>query len=418
MRWPWTKEEVKHNQFEDVLMRIVAAQEGNLGTSVTPENCMKSPTVHAIVTAISRRLSVTPIHVYRSRTTAEGETKEKLPNHSVAKLLRKPNEWQTQLDFWQDATSVFIRHGRFYAYKSQGQQGPIRSLVPLHPDRVTPKQDDFTYQVHFEVSEGAGEIKAYSPKKILHARGPARDFLTGDSPVKDVAQTIALEIMAEQFGVTFFSNGAVPLLIFNFQEGTAGFRDADAEKEFIENFQEAFSGSRRNRGMLLPKGLDTPQTIEVAHDKAQFLETRKYQRTVIAGAFGVPPTYVGDLERATFNNVEQQSQDFILDVVLPVAKSFESAMERDLLTDKDRADGVIIRFNLDGALRADFKSRQEGLKLQREMGVINANEWREAEGKNPREGGDEYWDEGPSGQNMGTNDETEDNDSASDQESE
>jgi phage portal protein BeeE len=73
-------------------------------------------------------------------------------------------------------------------------------------------------------------------------------------------------------------------------------------------------------------------------------------------------------------------------------------MERDLLTDDDRAGGVIIRFNMDAALRGDFKTRQEGLKIQRESGVINPNEWREREGMNPREGGDEYWEEGPSGQ--------------------
>jgi len=395
MRLPWTKKksEVKHNQFEDVLMRIVAAQDGTYGTTVTPENCMKSPTVHAIVTAVSRRLSVTPIHVYKRSSSDQGEVKEKLPNHSVAKLLRQPNEWQTRLDFWQDATSVFIRHGRFYAYKSQGSQGPIRSLVPMHPDRVTPKQDENTYRVHFEVSEGNGQVKNITPKKMFHARGPARDFLTGDSPVKDIAQTIALEIMAERFGVTFFNNGAVPLLIFNFQEGTAGFKDADQEKEFIANFQEAFSGKNRNKGMLLPKGLDTPQTIEISHDKAQFLETRKYQRTVIAGAFGVPPTYVGDLERATFNNVEQQSQDFTQNVVLPVAQAFEAAMERDLLSDQDRKEGIAIRFNLDAILRADFKSRQEGLRIQRDAGAISANEWREIEGRNPisdEKGGGDY----------------------------
>ncbi len=416
MRWPWTKEEVvveQKAQFEDVLRRLVASQEGNPSAGVTPETCMNSPTVHAIVTAISRRLSVTPIHVLKRETTEQGESKERLPNHPVANLLRRPNSWQTSLDFWQDATSVFVRHGRFYAFKGRGKTGPIRELIPLPSQDVTPSQDN-SYNVTYRVNQAYGAAREYKPEQFLHARGPARDFITGDSPVTDVADTIALEIMAEKFGLTFFDNGALPLLVFNFLEGSAGFKDADQEKEFIANFQEAFSGKNRNKGMLLPKGLDRPEAITIEHDKAQFLETRKHQRTVIAGAFGVPPTYVGDLERATFNNVEQQSQDFILDVVLPVAKAFEAAMERDLLTPSDRANGVIIRFNLDAALRADFKSRQEGLKIQREMGVINANEWREAEGRNPRDKGDEYWDEGPSGQNMGTEDETEADDTASD----
>ena len=403
----------KHNQFEDVLMRIVAAQEGTLGGTVSPDNCMQSPTVHAIVTAISRRLSVTPIHVYKKSRSGGKEVKEKLPNHPVARLLRKPNSWQTGLDFWQDATSTFIRHGRFYAYKSRGSTGPIRELIPLPPTNVTPQQDRETYRVSYRVLYG-GAAKEYSPEKLFHARGPARDFLKGDSPVEDVRETIALEILAEQFGVTFFKNGALPMMVFNFSEGSAGFRTVEQEKQFIDDFQRAFSGGNKHKALLTPKGIDPPSAIEFSHDKAQFLETRQFQRNVIAGAFGVPPVYVGDLTDAHYNNVEFEDQGFITNVVLPVARAFESAMERDLLTDEDRRNGIAIRFNLDAILRADFKSRQEGLKMQREMGVINANEWREVEGMNPREGGDEYYEQGPSGQNMnmGNSDEIESDDSA------
>ena len=285
-------------------------------------------------------------------------------------------------------------------------------MIPLQPNSVEPKQDDDNYSVMFRVTPANGDVKEYNPSQIFHARGPARDFLTGDSPVMDVADTIALEIMAEQFGVTFFKNGALPLLVFNHGEGSAGFRTVEQEKQFIKDFQEAFSGGKKHKGMLLPKGIDKPSAIEIAHDRAQFLETRAYQRTVIAGAFGVPPHLVGDLSKAHFNNVEQQDQDFTQNVILPVAQAFEAAMERDLLTDADRSSGVAIRFNLDSILRADFKSRQEGLKMQREMGVISANDWREVEGMNPREGGDEYWDQGPSGQNMGNENEIESDDSA------
>ena len=392
MKW-WFQKEEKHQQFEDVLMRIVAAQEGLLGSNVTPENCMQSPTVHAIVTAISRRLSVTPIHVFKRTMTGVGEAKEKLPQHPVAKLLQRPNSWQTKLDFWQDATSVFVRHGRFYAYKSRGSTGPIRELIPIHPDRVTPKQDQDNYRVHFEVTGGAGQVFEYPIERVFHARGPARDFLKGDSPVKDVADAISLEILAEKFGVTFFQNGALPLLVFNFLEGSSGFKDADQEKNFLSDFQEAFSGNKKHKALLLPKGLDKPAPIQIEHDKAQFLETRKHQRTVIAGAFGVPPHLVGDLERATFNNVEQQDLDFTGNVVMPVAQAFESAMERDLLTKNDRSGGIVIRFNLDSILRSDFSTRQEGLRIQRDAGALSANEWREIEGRNPLsedDGGSDY----------------------------
>ena len=391
MRWPWQKVEQKA-QFEDVLQRLIAAQEGVLGGNVTPETCMESPTVHAIVTAISNRIAVTPVHVYRRSTSANGDVKEKLPNHPVAKLLHQPNGWQTRHDFWGDAASAFVRHGRFYCYKGRGATGPIRELIPLHPSHVQPQMDD-NYNVTFRVSPNLGVARELRADQLFHVRGPARDFLKGDSPVNDVRQAIALEIMAEKFGATFFQNGALPLLVFNFLDGSAGFRDADQEKEFIRSFQHAFSGERSNKAMLLPKGLDKPAAIAVEHDKAQFLETRQYQRTVIAGAFGVPPHLTGDLTTSHYDNIEQQDQDFTTNVIMPVVHAFEAAMERDLLTPADRNQGVAIRFNLDSTLRADFKTRQEGLRIQREAGVISPNEWREIEGLNPiseDDGGNEY----------------------------
>jgi HK97 family phage portal protein len=386
--------ERKDAQFESVLRRLIAARDGLLGAEVTPESCMRSPTVHAIVTAVARRISVTPVHVYRKTTRNGREIKERIPDHPVAKLLAFPNKYQTRQAFWADAASSFLRYGNFYAYKSRGTTGPIRELIPLHSSAVTPKQDGETYAVSYEVAERGGTSREVNASKMLHARGPARNFIEGDSPVKDVAQAIALEILAEDFGSSFFRNGAIPLLIFRFMQGSKGFKTQEQEQLFIEDFQKALTGGNRHRAMLLPAGMETGDPVKVENDKAQFLETRKYQRTVIAGAFGVPPHLVGDLERATFNNVEQQDQDFTLNVVMPIAQAFEAAMERDLLTDSDWSSGVIIRFNLDSILRADFKSRQEGLQLQRQNGVISSDEWREIEGKNPlssQDGGDEYW---------------------------
>ncbi|HEU4603161.1 MAG TPA: phage portal protein, partial [Steroidobacteraceae bacterium] len=384
--------EEKANQFEDVLMRLMAAQEGSLGVAVTPENCMQSPTVHAIVTAISRRIAVSPVHVYQKTSSQGRDAKERLPNHPVNKLLQKPNDWQTRTSYWLDAASSYVRHGKFIAWKGRGQTGPIRRLVPLPIPAVTIEQND-SLDLTFRASLAGGGQRTFSAEEIHYVRGPARDFVNGDSPIKDVETAIALEIMAEKFGATFFKNGALPLLVFTYMAGTQGFKTKEEKDQFIEDIQNAFSRKNAHRTMLVPKGIDKPTPISIENDKSQFLETRKYQRTVIAGAFGVPPHLVGDLERATFNNVEQQDSDFTLNVVMPVAQAFESAMERDLLTDSDRASGIVIRFNLDSTLRADFKSRQEGLQIQRRNGVINSNEWREREGMNPiseEDGGEDY----------------------------
>lgn len=384
--------EEKQTVFQGVLERIRAIQLG-MAEVVTPETCEQSPTVKAIITAISRRFAVTPVHVYLKGTKDGRATKELQPNHPVAKLLDRPNSFQTRVDFWQDAASWFARYGRFHAYKSRGTTGPIRELLPLNPWHTTVKQDPRTWAVTFTWGSDAGDQVTYPMSKVMYARSTARNGYKGDSPVEDVSQSIALEIAAEKFGSTFFANGAVPLMIFQYMAGSQGFKKPEDEKAFIEDVQRTLGGVNRYKGFILPKGIEMTDPVNIENDKAQFLETRRYQRTVIAGAWGVPPHLVGDLERATFNNVEQQGLDFTSNVIMPIGQSFEAAMERDLLTGQDRSNGIIIRFNFDSILRADFKSRQEGLNLQRNAGVISPNEWREMEGMNPIEpddGGDDY----------------------------
>jgi HK97 family phage portal protein len=383
--------EQKQGQFEDVLQRLIATRDGFVN-GVTPENCEQAPTVKAIVTAITRRFAVTPIHVYQRGSKNNRETKEKLPSHPVARLLSRPNSFQSRVDYWQDAASWLARYGTYYAFKSRGSTGPIRELLPMHPRDVEAKQDRNTWAVTFVWGNGA-ERQEYPSSRIHHIRGPARNGFSGDSPVKDVSLAIALEMAAEKFGATFFQNGALPLLVFNYMAGSQRFKNLEDEKQFLEDVKNAFSSGKAHSSMLTPKGIEGPKTIEIQNDKSQFLETRKYQRTVIAGAWGVPPHLVGDLERATFNNVEQQDSDFTLNVIMPIGQAVEAAVERDLLTDEDRAGGVIVRFNFDSILRADFKSRQEGLRVQRDAGVISPNEWREIEGKNPisdDDGGEDY----------------------------
>lgn len=385
----------------DTLMRrLEAVHETVSGIQVTPENCMQSPTVHAIVTAISRRIATLPVHVYRKRTENGKTVKEHMPNHPVERLLAAPNEWQNRVTYWADAASWLVRYNNYYAFPARGATGPVRRLEPLHPGAVKPEQKE-DLSVVYKVTRDNGAFTEYRPDQIHHVRGAARNGLEGDSPVRDCSEAIALEIAAEKFGASFFGNGAMPLLIFHYAAESMGHKTEEERRQFIDDFQAAYTGSRRHKAMLLPKGIEAGDPITVDNDRHQFLETRKLQRTIIAGAFGVPSRFVGDLENAHFNNVEQQSLDFVQTVVLPFARMFEAPMERDLLTEADRRAGIVIRFNLDGALRGDFKTRQEGLRIQRDAGVITPNEWREIEGWNPLpegQGGDDVWQSGPSGQ--------------------
>lgn len=382
------------SDIDSIMARLHAAYDTISGIAVTPENCMKAPTVQALVQAISRRIATLPVQVFQKGKGPNGRaTKTELPDHPVANLMMTPNPETTDNSYWLDAASVLVRHNRYFAYKAQGNTGPIKWLRPIHPHDVEMKQaDDYSISYRIRVPSG-GQIDV--PYEEMHyVRGPARDFYCGDSPVEDIRETIAMEIAAERFGAAFFGNGAMPLLIFKFMQGSKGFKTDEDAKKFITDFQEKYNDRRRFKAMSLPAGMEVSDPITVENNKAQFLETRQYQRTVIAGAWGVPPHLVGDLSRGTYNNVEQQSLEFILTVVYPYIRMFEAAMEKDLLTLAERKSGIIIRFNLDAALRGDFKTRQDGLAIQKRNGVINTNEWRERENMNPiseDEGGEDYW---------------------------
>lgn len=390
---PWRKSEQKAITLNQLLTNLEVMWQTQSGERITPDTCMQSPTIQAIVQAVSRRISVSPVEVIREETGSDGRVrKEKLPNHPVAKLFRKPNPWQTPTSFWLDATSSLIRYGNFVAWKGRGSTGPIRRLMPLSMGAVNIHQDVNTLDLTYRADEAGGARRDLEASDVFHARGPARNFYEGDSPVMDIREVIGLEVAAEKHGASFFKNGALPLLYFMFKEGSRGFKNEADEQAFLDSFQRAFGGENRFRGMIIPAGLEL-NDISTDHEKSQFIETQQYYRTVIAGAFGVPPHLVGDLSRGTFNNVEQQSLDFTMNVVLPYTRMFEDAAERDLLTDQDRNSGVIVRFNLDKANRADFKSRQEGKQIQRQNGVISPNEWREDEDMNPisaEDGGDDY----------------------------
>lgn len=382
---------------DQLIQRLDAMLATISGIPVTPDSAMEAPTVQAIVQAVSGAISTLTIQVLKKSESKGRVKKEPLPSHPVARLLSAPSDYQDRVNYWLDATSWLIRYGNHYAFKARGVTGPIRRLEAWSPSEVTLEQDPAgTLLYRF------GQEPPRTLAQVHHVRGAARNGFKGDSPVMDVREAIALEIAAERFGAQFFGNGALPLLIFKYVAGSQGHKTPAARQQFLDEFHRALtiSGKQALRGFLLPHGVESADPVKLENDKAQFLETRKYQRTVIAGAFGIPPHLVGDLERATFSNIEHQSLEFVQRVTLPKVRAFESAMERDLLTPEDRAAGVIIRFNMDALLRGDFQTRQQGLKIQREAGVINANEWREHEDMNPRddEGGEAYWDEGPSGQ--------------------
>lgn len=357
------------------------------GVSVTEKKAAAVAAVFTCVRVLRMAISHLPLVLY----VQEGRRRVPDTRHPLYGLLHdRPNEWQTSLEWRESMQRDVELRGNAYARIVLGVGGRIIELIRLHPDTVTPKQDELM-RVTYEYTRPNGQRVVLRNNEVLHIKGYSDDGLVGMNPIREHRETIGDAIAMREHGARFFSNGGKPLGAFevNVESGTH-FEMSQASKDaFRADFDEAHSGGvNAHKSMLVPQGL-TYKPISISMEDSQYIDGRKFTRSEIFGLFGVPPHKGGDLERATFSNIEHQSIEFVVDAIVPRCVRWEQAIKRDLLWhEQDR----FVRHNVAGLLRGDTKSRAEALQIQRRNGVINANEWRLLEDLNPRtdEGGDEY----------------------------
>lgn len=221
--------------------------------------------------------------------------------------------------------------------------------------------------------------------EVLHIAGLGFDGLIGYSPIAMAKNAIGLSMAAEQYGATFFKNDATP-------GGVLEHPNVVKDPERLrKSWHSQFSGSNNHSIAVLEEGMTFHQ-LSIPPDQAQFLDTRKFQLDEIARIFRVPPHMVGDLDRSTFSNIEQQSLEFVKYTLNPWCIRWEQAMNQQLLSADDQRK-YFVKFNVDGLLRGDYESRMNGYAIGRQNGWLSANDIRELEDLNripTNEGGDEY----------------------------
>ena len=134
------------------------------------------------------------------------------------------------------------------------------------------------------------------------------------------------------------------------------------------------------------------QQISIPPEEAQFLETRKFQIDEIARLYRVPPHMIGDLEKSSFNNIEQQSLEYVKYTLNPWVVRWEQSLQKALLTPVEQK-RYFIKLNVDGLMRGDYQRRMAGYTVGRQNGWFSANDIREMENMNPipeEEGGNLY----------------------------
>jgi len=360
------------------------------GKAVTERSAMQMTAVYSCVRILSETLAGLPLHVYRYSE----DGKEKDLTHPLYRLLHdEPNPEMTSFVFRETLMGHLLLWGNAYAQVIRNARGEVVALYPLTPNRMTVDRDKngslyYTYLRSEGDSPSLGKSSQVilAPSDVLHIPGLGFDGLVGYSPIAMAKNAIGLAIATEEYGAKFFANGAAPGGVL---EHPGTIKDPQKVKE---SWNSAYQGSSNaHRVAVLEEGMKY-QPIGISPEQAQFLETRKFQINEIARIFRVPPHMVGDLEKSSFSNIEQQSLEFVKYTLDPWVIRWEQSMYRVLLSESEKKDHFI-KFNVDGLLRGDYQSRMNGYAIGIQNGFMSPNDVRMLENLNRipvEQGGDLY----------------------------
>lgn len=355
------------------------------GKAVNERTAMQMTAVYACVRILSESIAGLPLHLYKY---CEDGGKEKAIEHSLYSILHdEPNPEMSSFVFRETLMMHLLLWGNAYAQIIRNGHGEVIALYPLMPNKMSVNRDSAgtLYYEYTRQTEDAPTIKGTTvklkPSDVLHIPGLGFDGLVGYSPIAMAKNAIGLAIATEEYGSKFFANGATP-------GGILEHPGVVKDPERVRNsWNSAFGGSgNANKVAVLEEGMKyTP--ISISPEQAQFLETRKFQIDEIARIFRVPPHMVGDLEKSSFSNIEQQSLEFVKYTLNPWVMRWEQSIYRTLLSPNEKKD-FFVKFNVEGLLRGDYVSRMNGYATARQNGWMSANDIRELENMDRISAGD------------------------------
>ena len=351
------------------------------GKAVNERTAMQTSAVYACVRILAESVAGLPLHVYERTANGSKSTK---PSHPLYRLLHdEPNREMTSFVFRETLMSHLLLWGNAYAQIIRDGRGFPIAFYPLLPDRMAVDRNESGELVYTYQSD-KGQVKLRR-ENVLHIPGLGFDGLIGYSPIAMAKNAVGLALATEDYGAAFFANGANPGGVLE-HPGVIKPEQADRLRE---SWQSQFGGANAHKVAVLEEGLKFHQ-MSIPPEQAQFLETRKFQINEIARIFRVPPHMVGDLEKSSFSNIEQQSLEFVKYTLDPWVVRWEQSLQQALILPSEKAT-IFIKFNLDGLLRGDYQSRMQGYSTGIQNGFMSVNDVRSLEDMNlltSEEGGD------------------------------
>ena len=348
------------------------------GKPVTESTAMQMAAVYACVRVLSESIASLPLHVY---VRGENGNQEKAENHPLFFLLHdEPNPEMSSYTLRETLMAHLLLYGNAYAQILRNGRGEVVTLYPLMPNRMSVERDEKTGRLFYHYTRYDAEPPTMEQNTVildaadvLHVPGLSFDGLVGMSPIAACRNAVGAGLAADEYSSKYYANGAAPMGIL---ETPTLIKNPELLRQ---SWNEAFGGSRNAGKVAVLEQGTTFKPISLSPQDSQLLETRKFSVEEICRIFRVPPHMVQNLERATFNNIEQMSLDFVMYSLTPWIIRWEQSLSRSLLSREEKKQ-YSIRFNVDGLLRGDYKSRMEGYAVGINNGFMCPNDVRRLEG--------------------------------------
>lgn len=376
------------NSFDDMIQKFMIGEEVvNVPVGpVTASMAMKYTAVYACVRVLSETFASAPAKLYRKVNEDEREARNDLAVYDI--LRYAPNEEMAPFNFKEACMIALNIGGNAVCERLVDRSGNLVGLYPYQWQQVKIDRDPETKKLVYNIHNGKNTEpeKKLSRQNVFHVPGLSMDGVIGVSPIEYAANAIRLGRSYEEFGNQMFRNAAIPSGGFT----TDGTLSETSYQRLKKELKENYAGLK-NAGipLLLEGGLKFTQFTMKPID-AQLIENKKFQIEDIARVYRVPLHLIQNLDRATHNNIEHLSLEFIMYTMLPWFKRWEENINMQLLTPSERRAGYYVEFDLRGLLRGDQLSRSQAYAAGRQWGWLSVNDIRKLENMPPIPNGDIY----------------------------
>jgi HK97 family phage portal protein len=348
------------------------------GVTVTDESSLNFTAVWAAIRILSESVAQLPLSVYESDKIGN---KNQAYNHKIFNLLhRKPNQNMTTYTFVQKCMIDLLTRGNSFVFINRGRGAVPVELLPLDVKKVKLVENEG--EIFYELDDG-GIIDSYD---ILHFKVMSKDGLVGMSPVDVGASAIGYGLALEQYGNSFFSNGAKVSGVLSTDRHLSDEAITRLRTSFAENYTSIRDS---NKTMVLEEGLKFQQ-ISLSNEASQFLKSREFSITEIARLFNLPPHLLRDLTKSSFNNISEQSREFVQYSLMPYIVMMESEMNCKLFRSTEIGK-VHTKFAVNALLRGTPRDRAEYYRTMLNIGAMSIDEIRQYEELPTIEGGENHF---------------------------